>query len=256
VFGYDQPTAFDLRFRIFGFPVRVHPLFWLIAALLGEPLWRVVGFQYLLVWIACVFFSILLHELGHAFLIRRFGSPSLIVLTGFGGYAQMPYPPDSPWKRMAISLAGAGIQLAFAGLIYASEQKFDWASTSLPTLLTYHFLIWINIYWALFNLLPIYPMDGGQATLQLFRILKLRNPDAAVHTFSIITAGILVLRGVTTLMQVRLAIIDDILPMWLTPSLFMMLFFVMFIVYNYQMLQIAQRRRSYYDDDDSPPWRR
>ena len=67
MFQAAPQTRFDLRFNIAGFPVRVHPLFWVIAILLGS------GSDNLLmipVWIVIVFVSILVHELGHAFAFR------------------------------------------------------------------------------------------------------------------------------------------------------------------------------------------
>ena len=62
--GQAGETEFDLRFQILGIPVRVHPLFWLMAAFIvwesaEDPKLKVLG-------IMCVFISILVHELGHA----------------------------------------------------------------------------------------------------------------------------------------------------------------------------------------------
>ena len=60
-------TPYDLAFRLFGFRVRVHPLFWLGTAIFGGNLLQPPGgIEYLLVWIVVVLVSILVHELGHA----------------------------------------------------------------------------------------------------------------------------------------------------------------------------------------------
>ena len=72
-------TPYDLNFRLFGFPVRIHPLFWLGAVLLGG--WTFdLGLEYAAIWVAVVFVSILVHELGHAIAFRTFGVDSHIVL--------------------------------------------------------------------------------------------------------------------------------------------------------------------------------
>src|SRR5262245_1781127 len=82
--GNASPTPFDLRFAVFGIPVRVHPFFWLFSALLG---WDARDPNRMFLWIACVFVSILVHELGHALTALWFGWPPEIVLYSFGGYA-------------------------------------------------------------------------------------------------------------------------------------------------------------------------
>src|SRR4051812_37327197 len=59
-----QTTEWDLRWMMFGIPVRVHPFFWLVCLLMGQSALE-LGVLYLLAWIGCVFVSILVHELGH-----------------------------------------------------------------------------------------------------------------------------------------------------------------------------------------------
>src|SRR5438105_4366565 len=105
LFLEPERTPYDWNWRIFGIPVRVHPLFWLISVILG---WDTVheGFQYLLLWIGCVFVSILVHELGHVFMGQVFGSPGYIVLHSFGGLAVGSSALQNRWKRIAVYFAG------------------------------------------------------------------------------------------------------------------------------------------------------
>ena len=70
-------TPYDLRFHFLGIPVRVHPLFWLISAMLG---WQPNNIPAVLTWIACVFLSILVHEYGHGGVARIYGCKPAIVL--------------------------------------------------------------------------------------------------------------------------------------------------------------------------------
>ena len=72
------------HFSIARIPVRVEPAFLLVSFLFGLPLPR-FGLDIVLVWVACSFVSILVHELGHGLALKVFGQPSVIVLHGFGG---------------------------------------------------------------------------------------------------------------------------------------------------------------------------
>ena len=113
-------TQFDLRWNMFGVPVRVHPMFWLMTAFLGWNLTsRDNGLRLLLLWIICVFVSILLHELGHVFVGRFFGSRGHIVLYSFGGLAVGSKALASRWQRIAVSLAGPLVQLLLFGILFA-----------------------------------------------------------------------------------------------------------------------------------------
>ncbi len=94
-----RPTPYDLSFRLLGFPVRVHPFFWLIIALLGArgqidnlSLWLLD----LVIWTAAAFLAILIHELGHALVFRHvYGVNSRILFYGLGGLTI----PSAPHRR-------------------------------------------------------------------------------------------------------------------------------------------------------------
>jgi membrane-associated protease RseP (regulator of RpoE activity) len=122
---------------------------------------------------AGVLLSILVHELGHAFSFRHlFGTSCTIVLHGFGGLAI----PHHHRRRHGFSGAIAECFLAFsgplAGFILAAIAlvllQFVFANpenAGLATALFRFFLNWtalISIFWGILNLMPIYPMDGGQ----------------------------------------------------------------------------------------------
>src|SRR5690349_4147218 len=117
--GEPPASQADLHFRIFGFPVRVHPYFWVVTLLLSlgggaaDPLNT-------LSWVAVAFVSILLHELGHASLQRFYGGHPWITLYGLGGLASCNDGPRTPWRRIAILLAGPGAGFLLAALIIAA----------------------------------------------------------------------------------------------------------------------------------------
>ena len=93
ILGEPRPTRFDLNFSLMGFPVRVHPAFFILPLLLGAGF---TGLAYqiglnagvILLVLAVVFFvSILVHELGHALAFRYYGYPCRIMLYWMGGLA-------------------------------------------------------------------------------------------------------------------------------------------------------------------------
>src|SRR5690606_15236505 len=95
----------DLRWRMFGIGVRVHPTFWLFSLLMG---WQFMERSpwLVLIWVLATFVSILIHEMGHVIAGRIFGSPGNIVLYSFGGLAIGSYQYARAWQRIIISLAG------------------------------------------------------------------------------------------------------------------------------------------------------
>src|SRR5437763_15143191 len=104
-------TPYDLSWRMFGIPVRVHPMFWLVGALMGFDLLlpdarEGNGVVRFLLWIACFFVSILVHELGHIVMGRVCGSEGHIVLYAFGGVAVQHRAIPLRWQRIAVSFAG------------------------------------------------------------------------------------------------------------------------------------------------------
>ena len=112
--------------------------------------------------IACLFVSILVHELGHAVLIRWAGFRPEIVLHGFGGYAM--YQPHRSIRTpvlVAISFAGPAAGFLLYGLVRACEPLV----AGVPGRIVKDAVLqleYINLFWGLVNLLPIYPLDGGQ----------------------------------------------------------------------------------------------
>jgi len=188
--GEPPQTQYDLRFHLFGIPVRVHPFFWLVAILLGVSSGGETPPIDLLIWVGCVFVSILIHELGHATVALAYGWRPWITLYGFGGLASYQ-PTRHDWKsQVLISAAGPFAGFLFIALVMAAVQASG-HSVQLPAMFVgevhplfppwatfvpfdsanINALIWylwqINILWGLLNLLPIYPLDGGQIMREL-----------------------------------------------------------------------------------------
>lgn len=151
------------RFNLFGFPVAVHWTFWLVAALLGAGF---VGDSaqtrfVFLVWMAVVFVSIMVHELGHAFMMRKQGDRSVqIVLHSMGGYAQGTIW-HSRMEQILVSAAGPVAQIALGAVAWLLLH-FGLVPMSYYPVVALNLLVWVSFVWAIFNLLPIIPMDGGR----------------------------------------------------------------------------------------------
>ena len=116
-----HPTAFDLRLRVGPIRIRVNPAFWISSALLGiryyaDP--EQGGIGYFLFWIAAVFVSLLLHELGHAAVVRAFGIPAEAVLGGLGGVTPAIGTLEPRWRRLVAHLAGLVVQLSMIALVW------------------------------------------------------------------------------------------------------------------------------------------
>jgi stage IV sporulation protein FB len=182
-------TPYDLRFRLLGIPVRVHPLFWVVMAVLG---WQDRRLELVALWVVCGLISILVHEFGHGLMSKVFGSSPSIVLWAMGGLCYSQAERQTLGQRLAVVLAGpaAGLGLYLIVMV-ASSALFGLTAAehlSMTELLlniqphfedvhsaqqrfpndvcfeAYWFMIQINLFWSLFNLLPIWPLDGGQAT--------------------------------------------------------------------------------------------
>ena len=229
-----QRTAYDFNFQLLGFPVRIHPLFWLMCLLTGFGLLRddPNGFA-IFTWCLVVFVSILIHELGHAIMFRRFGEPAHIVLYVMGGLAIAGEDsPQSSWssyssssfrqrshtpaERIIIAFAGpaAGFILAAFVIVgvYATggyvrpiltQYYFPWWKMELGGEMESNanlwmladFLLQVNIMWGLMNLLPVFPLDGGQIAQQLMIVNDPWGGTVRALWLSIIVAGIAAVLG-------------------------------------------------------------
>ncbi len=150
-----------LRFTLFGFPVMVHWLFWLIAFLLSGGLHIQSSQEWpdIFVGMVVVFVSVLVHELGHAVVARLFGQQPGILFHGMGGLTYFRGAVLQRWQHFVMVAAGPLSSLALAGC-FVILLPFQEISPLMPTLIS--FGIWVNVVWTVINCLPILPMDGGQ----------------------------------------------------------------------------------------------
>ena len=143
-----------------------------------------------LVFVFAGFLSIMIHELGHALTIRKYGLPAAITLRAFGGYASFPADKLDRKQSFVVTAAGPALQFVFGVLliVLAPSISIPEGSLFLPFLRD---LIWVSIAWSILNCLPVYPMDGGQMMAAILGPKKQHN----VHLISSIVAVIIGVAG-------------------------------------------------------------
>ena len=192
-----------LQFSILGIPVRVEPWFWITMAFIGGGLHAANSTDILLVivFVFAGFLSIMIHELGHALTIRKYGLPSAITLRAFGGYASFPAGKLDRKQSFFVTAAGPLIQFVFGALLIILAPSISIPEGSL-FLQFLRDLIWVSIAWSILNCLPVYPMDGGQ---MMAAILGPRKQHY-VHMISSIVAVIIGITGYLYLGSILLPI--------------------------------------------------
>jgi Zn-dependent protease len=262
-------TPYDLRFRFLGIPVRVHPLFWLASAVLG---WHPHNLPAVALWIGCVFISILIHEYGHGSVARSFGSSPSIILWGGGGLCYTHAERQTPAQRLAVVVAGPGAGFVLCGLVMvvftiicgltprehlsmvrlllhlpqdsdallsAARKLGVGLEGESTTFRVYDFLVQINIFWGLLNLLPVWPLDGGRVSEIVLSHFNPREGARWGHIISLLVAGVLAILAYSA-----------------TSDLFLTLFFGYFAMVNFQVLQALHQAHLMGISSDEDWWRR
>ena len=163
--------------RLFGVPVRLHFTFVLLAVFLIMV--GVSGDQSAMVtvlYIGALFGSVLLHELGHALVSKRYGIKTLeIVMFPIGGLARlerMPKAREELWIALAGPLVNVVIAAAIFGFIAVRNHPVNLPELLRPTDANLaERIAFGNLILAAFNMIPAFPMDGGR----ILRSLLARN---------------------------------------------------------------------------------
>jgi stage IV sporulation protein FB len=165
----------------------------------------------LLIWIVAVFITILWHEMGHATVIRLFGSQPWITLYAMGGLTShdprrtMRSAGGNTWGQILISFAGPGAGFLLVALLlgvlaaagYRNQIHFDGFLGLVPAVgnignvrlaMFLDFIFLTSMLWGFLNLLPIYPLDGGQIARELWLFFSTRRGIPQSLMLSIFTA--------------------------------------------------------------------
>jgi Zn-dependent protease len=151
-----------------------------------------------LTFVALVFGCVLLHELGHAFMAMSYGVRVRdVTLSVIGGVARLDYFPARPRTEVMIALAGPAVNIAIMVALapflalYAVVQGVAWPRGFAELLLEPSFggllasLFMANVMLAGFNLLPVFPMDGGR----VFRAVLSRLAGRDIGTRVAVVVG-------------------------------------------------------------------
>jgi stage IV sporulation protein FB len=181
--------------KLFGFPIFVSWTALIILALIvaqngvdttSELLWA-------LAYAGIVFGSILVNELGHALVATRIFhlGPAAILIHGFGGLTRYRRAPEKSWHAFVTSLAGPsaslllGLVAAVTALVVPVPDRFEGVL---------HVVATMNIFWSLFNLLPMLPLDGGHMMLHALQMAT--APGTAATIARVVSVVVAIAAGV------------------------------------------------------------
>lgn len=191
-------------FRVFGIDVRVHVTFAFIVAyfayvwgVLQEPggIW---GALYGILLVFLLFALVVIHELSHSRVAQHYGiQVRSITLLPIGGLAAMEEIPEEPRKELVISSAGPLSNVIIGVIMLAlSPLVLDWSGQTFSGFFSelmfersfagaYAYILVVNWFLALFNLLPAFPLDGGR----VFRALLALRMDRGRATRIAVAVG-------------------------------------------------------------------
>jgi Zn-dependent protease/CBS domain-containing protein len=193
--------------RITGTAVRIHVTFLLFLGWIFIASWYTGGSQaawQALAFMILLFACVLAHEFGHIFTARVFGvaTPDVTLLP-IGGVARLERIPEKPSEELLIAIAGPSVNgvIAFALVLFAGA---DLHAQNLAAMESAKFsmidrLAAVNLFLAIFNMIPAFPMDGGRVLRALLasRLGHVRATEiaASIGQFVAFALGFLGLFG-------------------------------------------------------------
>ncbi len=155
--------------RIFGIQLAVHVSFLLLLAWFAYSGWMeggAAGAGWSLLLVTAFFACVLLHELGHSLTARRYGvRVPRILLMPIGGMAEFDRIPRRPLAEFLITAAGPAVNFGLVALLLPIVWTDLWSTDPVPPHGLRDLLLNLagaNAVMGLFNLLPVFPMDGGR----------------------------------------------------------------------------------------------
>jgi Zn-dependent protease len=163
--------------KIFGIDIKIHLTFFFLLIWVGftalfnggttSEMLLEIGF------ILVLFMSVVLHELGHALMAKRFNIPTRdITLLPIGGVARLERMPEDSKEEFLVAISGPAVNVLIAGLIFIValiSGTFSQASFNISALMNNFWLrlMSVNLTLVFFNLIPAFPMDGGRVLRSL-----------------------------------------------------------------------------------------
>jgi Zn-dependent protease/predicted transcriptional regulator len=174
--------------KLLGIDVYLHFTFLLLLAFLGFVYWRATqnveaalrGVAFIVALFGCV----VLHELGHALMARRYGIKTRdITLLPIGGIARLEKMPEKPMQEFLVALAGPAVNVVIATVLFLGLAATGGLAPMEELGVTggsfWQRLMLLNVVLVVFNLLPAFPMDGGRV-LRALLAMRLGRRRATV----------------------------------------------------------------------------
>lgn len=189
--------------RVYGVDVRVHLTFALLIGWVAFIYWRhgqtITASLTGVLFILAVFLCVVLHEFGHALAARRYGIKTRdIILLPIGGVARLERMPTNPLHEIRVALAGPAVNIVIAIAIFiwlkltASLDPLQTLSLGTGTFIER--IMMVNLFMAVFNMIPAFPLDGGRV---LRAVLAIRKDYArATQMAASIGQGIAIVFGI------------------------------------------------------------
>jgi len=195
--GLQQIRLFEWR----GTEVFLHPTFFFLPLIIAGPellSGQLSAASTSLSYMAVIFFCIVLHEFGHIGMARKLGfQTGDVVLTPLGGLAQINATDESARDEILIAAAGPAVNLVIiaAALGLSAVLPLFLGAASAPILTGLYAIILVNTILVVFNLIPLFPMDGGRIWRGILRFFMgpAKATRIAVYTGWAVAAVISVL---------------------------------------------------------------
>lgn len=199
-----------IKFKLLGYPVEIEGSFLLITVLFGSSFIQGNQLGAFFEVSLILLISILVHEFGHALAFKKNNIDSRIVLHGLGGLCIPSSGYLKPKDNMIVCLCGPFAGFALALVYYLVSTAGILPEFALPSQYRDYIVYFINVGWGIFNLLPIYPLDGGQS---LHNFLMWKNVKSSLSKALKVSIIFLVAVGAYALYINRIFVI--ILCAWL-----------------------------------------
>jgi Zn-dependent protease/CBS domain-containing protein len=163
---------------IAGTAIRIHVTFvlflvWIFVA--GVVTGSVNDALITLAFVVLLFACVVAHEFGHIFTARAFGvaTPDVTLLP-IGGVARLERIPEKPREEFLVAIAGPLVNVAIAIMLIAVAPTHlstaHLAAMESPKVSMIDRLAEVNLFLAVFNMIPAFPMDGGRVLRALLAI--------------------------------------------------------------------------------------
>lgn len=179
--------------KVFGIKIFIHWTFLILVLwIIQVQIFQGQKASEILVSIAflfSVFACVVMHELGHALTAQRFNSKTKdIILLPIGGVARMENLPQKPMQELLVAVMGPAVNLVISGILFVILKLSNTFPSSLEglnlTAANFWFQLFaVNIFLALFNFIPAFPMDGGRVLRALLslRLSRVRATRIAAY---------------------------------------------------------------------------